>query len=1294
MAEQQPKLVFTQESLDNLFKIYGQGDPDIPESEVEARIAQGMISTFNKGYGTEMSYNDFLNSGVSDRDIISTIAVDPEGNPIQVGTFLQGMQKEAIPTALSVPTFMGGYSLGSAAVSGVPPTTPLTAGVRLGVPLLTGTLGGIAGYLLGEEVADEVLSDEPVILPSHRAFYESGRTAMGALGFFSMPFMIKRQLNFGVELARKKLAGQPSKSTKVVEFLEKSVGRLGQTARANPLAFLGAEAVAAGGQTGGAYLAETAYPGQVLPRLGLEVGGGISTSVLSDLLVTRLINGFKLGKGAYGAIKEGKVQDALKYLGEERQRQTINYILDVIEESGEDPEEVIRALSSKEFTDILMDAEGNPVKLTAALKSGSPALLALEKALEKTSKGVGQERASANVNATRALRNTISALFASDDPAAVQEGAVLVQAVFENELSSELADATKKLFDAFEAIGSPESRVAQLGEALQKILEERLAAARVNEKRLWRGVDRSFVIEEFMNESGEITDTPQFIAFLDERLPVVEEAEAALSNELRPILNFYRRKKEELGLIPAEELGPDVSAMSPRLRTATERFEEAAGRLDEANLETLTRNLDRAAEDRGEDAVERLRQEASYYRTRARDYDDPRMVQRLALALDRAADAQMARNREQEAAYAGFQASRDAEEEVSGLSANEIFDMYSTALNIGKKLNAQSDTGGANIAFGFARSLMNDLDNANVNDAAYNTARSYTRALNDAFTRTFANELLADERTGRLKILPDQVAQRIFSADAGSLRVKQLDTIGQFELTQALTTLSEQSNNPDLSKTLKRAMDYARDEETGLMNTARLNRWLGYNRRGLSRYPEVLAQVEQAVKTTSDIRGTMELMIRNIRASAFDPDTGKISMVGLRRWMENPNNQDLLQAMPNLKADLENSVTAANLLDETNQKIREERNALKGTVSFMDLLPDATENPMTAASKALSNNQKQPVQSLDNLLKVVQKAPDEWQVGNETYTKKEAMNGLRTALIEASMVKAGGTGLFSSRAFFDSIFTPLRNSKGKVSLADWMLKNDVMSTVEINRLKAFSSELVKMETFAAKGDVNLEDIAETVGPMMDFYLRIAGSQAGAVASSTIGGGGGDLIARGAGSKAFRNLYSKVFSDIPESLKMDVMSEMFADPDLLAVMLAKGRTDREKTAIASKIASLLAEKGFITTTTPVRRAVPATIRESGEDTDILPEQKVDPALERARELLRQREEVSANPSPPVAPPTTQARSLAPLSPMNSGARSSPQLRQQYAALFPNDPISGMLNQQPRTFRRGGIASLTR
>ena len=1294
MAEQQPKLVFDQEDLDQLFRIYGMGDEDIPESEVEAKVAQGMIDTFNSGYGTTMSYDDFLKSGVSDSEIISTLAVDSEGNPIQSGTFLQGMKKEAIPTIASVPSFMGGYALGSTLVSGVPPITGPTAAIRVGVPLLTGTLGAIGGYIVGENVADEVLNDEPVISPLHREKYEAGRTLTGVLGFATMPFMIKPQLNFGVELARRNLAGKPSKVTNAVEFLEGSAGKMGEKARANPLAFGAFEAVAGAGQTGGAYLAEASFPGQTLPRLGLEMGGGLSTSIVADLAVTRLIDGFKLSKKAVGAVKEGKIQDAFQYLGDERKRQATNYILDVIEQSGEDPEEIVRRLGSQEFTDILVDEAGNPIQLTAALKSGSPALLALEKALEKTSAGVGKERASANLNATRALRNTITALFASDDPDAVQEGAVLAQAVFENELSSELAGATKKLFDAFTAIGQPESRQAELGEQLQTLLAQRLEAARVNEKRLWRDVDRSFVIEEFTDENGNVTDTPHFVEFLNNRLPTVEEAKSALSNELRPILNFYKRKKEELGLVPEDELIPDLSDMSPRLRNASQRFDEAANRLGEEDRNILNRQIERAQELDPEEAADRLREESSFYRTRAKDYDDPRMVQRLALALDRAADLQLARRIEPEAVA----------DEISGISANEIFDMYSTALNIGKKLNAQGDTGGANIAFGFARSLMNDLDNANVDDAAYNTARAYTRALNDAFTRTFANDLLADERTGRLKILPDQVAKTIFSADAGSLRVKQLDTIGQFELTQALTTLSEQAGSPDLRKTLERAMTYARDEETGLMNPARLNRWLSNNRRGLVKYPEVLSEVEQAVKTTSGIRGTLESMIRNIRAAAFNPDTGEISVVGLRRWMENPNNEDLLKAMPALKADLESSVTAANLLDATNQNIREQRDALKGTVSFMDLLPDATENPATAASRALSNNQKQPIQSLNSLLKVVQKAPNEWQVGNQTYTKENAMDGLRSALVEAAMVKAGGTSqTFNSKTFFDTIFTPLRNSKGKVSLADWMTKNDVMSTVEINRLKAFATELVKMETFAASGDVNLEDIAETVGPMMDFYLRVAGASVGSRMQTLIPGdtGAGQLVAAGAGSKAFRAVYSKIFSEIPESLKMDVMSEMFADPDLLAAMLAKGKTDREKTAIGKRIVNKLTEKGFLTATTPARRAAPGIIREAGEDVEIkLPEEQVDPVLERARKILQEREQVSA--TPPVERPTTQAGSAPPASSpkaetggaAQAAGPANPALRTRYSSLFPNDPISGLLNQQkpPRTFARGGIASL--
>ena len=64
--------------------------------------------------------------------------------------------------------------------------------------------------------------------------------------------------------------------------------------------------------------------------------------------------------------------------------------------------------------------------------------------------------------------------------------------------------------------------------------------------------------------------------------------------------------------------------------------------------------------------------------------------------------------------------------------------------------------------------------------------------------------------------------------------------------------------------------------------------------------------------------------------------------------------------------------------------------------------------------------------------------------------------------------------------------------------------------------------------------------------------------------------------------------------------------------------------------------------------------------------------------------------------PVATPTTQARAV--LSPAPAPASSGPVDRTKYAALFPNDSISGMMQAanggEAKKMRRGGIASLLR
>ena len=273
----------------------------------------------------------------------------------------------------------------------------------------------------------------------------------------------------------------------------------------------------------------------------------------------RLINTFKAIPKAKKFIVEGGVQDAIKGLNKERERQVINYVIDTIEDAGENVDEIIANLSSKEFTDILIDQAGKPIELTSSLKAASPALLALEKALEASSSGLGKERASANVQVTRAIRNILAATYASSDPTAIQVAADLSQALFQRDLEKPLADQMKQVFDAFEAIGAPAGRQAKVGENLQEILKNRLQVARLKEKNLWRGVDRNIPIN-FGDE------TPEFITFMQDRLPSNEFAKKALDSELNPLIGFYQR---QAGL----EIGSGDTPVEPSDLNASDVYE-------------------------------------------------------------------------------------------------------------------------------------------------------------------------------------------------------------------------------------------------------------------------------------------------------------------------------------------------------------------------------------------------------------------------------------------------------------------------------------------------------------------------------------------------------------------------------------------------------------------------------------------------------------------------------------------------------------------------------------------------
>jgi len=193
---------------------------------------------------------------------------------------------------------------------------------------------------------------------------------------------------------------------------------------------------------------------------------------------------------------------------------------------------------------------------------------------------------------------------------------------------------------------------------------------------------------------------------------------------------------------------------------------------------------------------------------------------------------------------------------------------------------------------------------------------------------------------------------------------------------------------------------------------------------------------------------------------------------------------------------------------------------------------------------------------------------------------------------------------------------------------DWMKKSNLISAEEAQRTQQVLAQMLRYER-AAKGGA-LEQMAEESGPLFDLFLRIAGAKLGTMGSEMLGGGSQSLIAAGAGSRAIRN----IFSNMPNVLNMDVMAELIRNPQLLADMLAKPKTEKARLQLGQKLLDFFGSQGI----TISRRPAPTAIREFAEDIfeDVMPPVEV---------------EEEPEVTPPLLPPE-QPRTTGPLSVQNN------------------------------------------
>ena len=1247
--------------LNQQYEILGSGiDTEdrgfIPIDEI---VAENVAETVKLDFAPELQNNifnelktgewqgfdlmpEFKNLSTSERalsndDIIKLFAKSPKGEVFEEGSFTKGFARDILPQTGGAAAFVGGAKTGAKIVSKLP-VPPI---VKFLVPTVTGLASSIATYKGGEELTSLMMGDENPILPGTRNAYAKGKTAAGVPAWAILPFTVSKNVNFNAaqyldNLAYLNLSNVGAKEVapkniRILAGVEKLLTGVGETARKRPIPFALVESIAGTSQTILGGQAEEDFPQQALPRLGYEAGGSLIPGVLGSVLIERTST---IVSALTNTLKNIKTEGlrGLDFIRKKREAQGVQRILEIIQAEGENVDEIVKKLSDPK---LLVDENGRPIEMTAGLKSGSPVLMAIEASLAQTSRGLGKQQKTAVTQAGTALRNLITALAASGDKDSLKEAAKLSESLFSAALVDRLKTRSANVLSAFEKLKGDDPKTnSQLGEILYKTVSDLLEEARGQEKTLWRNVT-SQELTTFNRPDGQTSSIPNFIEAWSKSMPQEEVAKKYYlqTGRLNPLNEFVEKISLSLGIKQRP-----VQSSSKILNLQAQKKD-----METPGLLASYRKLQNEIDDPDKTRLYNLGDKYVYDESLSLDDNIIGLAEQLAKketgkfgSATRKAEYNNVikyakKNRQINSLISQEQKDlvQDLTKERVPVSVNSLVEMRSLALNIGSAQLAVGDRNSARIAFDFADAILKDINSVpEGQDIAYDTARAYSKSLNDVFTRAFAGDILAKDKTRSTRLAPELLSSSLLrgGAEPTLLRIKQIGSVGKF------------------------AMDEGLPQAEGLSNT---------------------------------VSGTLEMMLRNARVAAVDPETGEVNTKLLKRWMD--QNKEVLdqQIFQGLRDDLNNVNSANVLLGDTRVKNKKFKKKLDDQFYFSKLLPKlgGAESPTYAAGLAVRG--KNPIRDINNLVKLAKSSDD----------PKAAMNGLKSSILESTLTYAGGTSQsFSVRALADSLFSNLPNARIKTNLTDYMVSKGIMTEPEAKTMKKFITELVKLE--AADELNNLGGMLEDgLNPMTDLYLRLVGSQLGASVGALIpgrSGAGQGIIESGAGVRAMMS----IFRDVPQSMKMDVMGDLMTNPTKLADLLKTSKDEKIQLRIAEKVSRYLQQMGF----KPIRRLTPAIVREvSPEDDDeALEVEERDEFINNIQKKINKNKVSSVEPSVQRGLPTTQVSSNQPfLSGLNtapaggggSSATSAPTDRSKYASLFPTDIVSSMI-QPTATMADGG------
>ena len=192
--------------------------------------------------------------------------------------------------------------------------------------------------------------------------------------------------------------------------------------------------------------------------------------------------------------------------------------------------------------------------------------------------------------------------------------------------------------------------------------------------------------------------------------------------------------------------------------------------------------------------------------------------------------------------------------------SNELLKLKTKALELSRQASADGNYAKANIYNTIADDVMNSLDGLYQGDNSYDTARAFSRALNDTFTRTFAGRVSSSDKSGASRIAPEVAFRQALSGgnEASAMKFQQLANATRFLDTQNIVSVEQSTELADQMMDaqedfLSLIVSEAVDPETGVASASRLKAILTKNSELFDRFEDTKDRVIEALSSQKSL---------------------------------------------------------------------------------------------------------------------------------------------------------------------------------------------------------------------------------------------------------------------------------------------------------------------------------------------------------------------------------------------------------------------------------------------------------